>query len=125
MKYLCLVYHDEDAKVAERPKAELEAIQNDVRAFIGELRQAGRHIVASPLQPPDTAATLRVSKGALLISDGPFVETKEQLAGFYLFEARDLNDALRIAAKTPSARFGSIEVRPLNESMYMAGDDSS
>ncbi len=123
MKYLCLVYHDEDAKVAERPKEELEAIQRDVWEFIGELRQAGRHIVASPLQPPETAATIRVERDSMTISDGPFVETKEHLAGFYLFEARDLNDAVRIAARTPSARFGSIEVRPLNESMYMAGGE--
>lgn len=123
MKYLCLVYHDEDAKVAERPKEELEAIQRDVREFISDLRQAGRHIVASPLQPPESAATIRVERETITISDGPFIETKEHLAGFYLFEARDLNDAVRIAARTPSARFGSIEVRPLNESMYMAASD--
>ncbi|MGD9711561.1 MAG: YciI family protein [Thermomicrobiales bacterium] len=120
MKYLCLVYHDEDARVAERPQSEQEAIRQEVRSFIGELRLAGRHIVAAPLQPPETAATLRLSQGSLTVTDGPFAETKEHLAGFYLFEARDLNDALRIAAKTPSARFGSIEVRPLDESMYMA-----
>lgn len=122
MKYLCLVYHDQDAKVAERPPEELRQIEEDVREFIAELRQSGRHIVASPLQPADAAATMRLSGGHITVTDGPFVETKEQLAGFYLFEARDLNDAIRIAAKTPSARFGSIEVRPLNESLYMAPD---
>lgn len=119
VKYLCLVFHDEDARVSEKPTAELAQIQQAVREFIGDLRLAGKHVLSSPLQPPETAATMRLISGAITVSDGPFIETKEQLAGFYIFEARDLNDAIRIAAKTPSAQFGSIEVRPLNEAMLM------
>ncbi len=119
MKYICLVYHDEDARVSEKPLAEIEQIQQSVREFIGELRTSGKHVLSSPLQPPETAATMRLEGGMVTVSDGPFIETKEQLAGFYIFDARDLNDAIRLAAKTPSAQFGSIEVRPLNESMLM------
>ncbi|MCC6944857.1 MAG: YciI family protein [Thermomicrobiales bacterium] len=119
MKYLCLVYHDAEARVSERPAAEIEQIQHSVRDFIGELRLAGRHVFSSPLQPPETAATMRLDGGMITVSDGPFIETKEHLAGFYIFDARDLNDAIRLAARTPSAQFGSIEVRPLDEAMTM------
>ena len=116
---MCLVYHDEDARVSERPAAEIAQIQGAVREFIGELRLAGKHVLSSPLQPPESGATMRLTDSGITVTDGPFAETKEQLAGFYIFEARDLNDAIRIAAKTPSAQFGSIEVRPLNEAMLM------
>jgi hypothetical protein len=120
MKYLCLVYHDEVSEVDRMSESEFAAVEQDVREYIGKLRDQGNHIVASPLQRPDTAATMRLRNGSVTVTDGPFVETKEYLAGFYLIEARDLNDAIRIASKTPSARFGSIEVRPLRESLYMA-----
>jgi hypothetical protein len=120
MKYLCLVYHDEESEVDRMSESEFAAVEQEVREYIGELRDRGNHIVASPLQAPDTAATMRLRNGSVSITDGPYVETKEHLAGFYLIEARDLNDAIRIASKTPSARFGSIEVRPLRETLYMA-----
>jgi hypothetical protein len=120
MKYLCLVYHDEESEVDHMSESEFAAVEQDVREYIGRLRDRGNHIVAAPLQAPDTAATMRLRNGSVTVTDGPFVETKEHLAGFYLIEARDLNDAIRIASKTPSARFGSIEVRPLRESLYMA-----
>lgn len=115
MKYLLLVYHDEKTDVDALPIEEQNAIVGEVFEYLESLKANGQYIAASPLQPARTASTLRVHNGALSVTDGPFVETKEQLAGFYLIEARDLNDAIRLAAKTPSSRLGTIEIRPLKE----------
>jgi len=115
MKYLCLVYHDEDTNVDALPECEHNAIMQEVFDYLAELKAGGHYVIASPLQPAQSATTLRVRKGQISLTDGPFVETKEQLAGFYLIEAADLNEAIRLASKTPSARLGSIEVRPLKE----------
>lgn len=115
MKYLCLVYHDVETDVDALPAGEYNAIMNEVSEYLEELKTGGHYIAASPLQPVQTTTTLRVHNGLTTVTDGPFAETKEQLAGFYLIEARDLNDAIRLASKTPSARLGSIEVRPLKE----------
>lgn len=114
MKYLCLVYHEE-AQIDALPKSEYEAIVADVLDYREELRQGGHYIASSPLQPVATAMTIRVRGGKLSITDGPFAETREQLGGFYLIEARDLNEAIRLASEMPPARVGSIEVRPLEE----------
>jgi len=114
MKYLCLVYHEEE-RVDALPKEEFDAIMSDVLDYREELRQSGHYITSSPLQPVQTATTIRVRNGKVTITDGPFAETKEQLGGFYLIEARDLNDAIRVATRMPPARLGSIEIRPLNE----------
>ena len=114
MKYLCLVYQDE-AAVAALPKAEHAAVVAEALAYREDLRQGGHYVASSPLQPIRTATTLRVRDGKLLVTDGPFVETREQLGGFYLIEARDLNDAIRLAARMPPVRLGAIEVRPLQE----------
>lgn len=114
MRYLCLIYPDEAAlnALSERDYA---AIIEEVLAYREELRLSGHYIASSPLQPVEATTTLRVRNGRVAITDGPFVETKEQLGGFYLIEATDLNDAIRVAAKMPPARLGSIEVRPLRE----------
>lgn len=114
MKYLCLVYHDR-AKVDALPRSEYDAIMHDMREYHEELRQSGHCIASSPLQLNETAATIRVRNGMMSITDGPFVETKEQLGGFYLIDARDLNDAIRLASRMPPARMGCIEVRSLME----------
>jgi hypothetical protein len=107
MKYLCLVYLDED---------KLHAIDDSECQACGDgLRKSGHHIAAEALQSVDTATTVRVRNGKVSITDGPFAETKEQLAGFYLVDAVDLNEAIRLAAKIPPARVGSIEVRPTRE----------
>ena len=87
----------------------------DAVGYREELRQSGHYITSSPLQPVDMAMTVRVRNGQVSITDGPFAETKEQLGGFYLIEARDLNEAIRLAARMPPARLGSIEVRPLKD----------
>jgi hypothetical protein len=114
VKYLCLVYHEE-AKIDGLPESEYDAIVNEVLDYREDLRQGGHYITSSPLQSVQAATTIRVRNGAMSITDGPFAETKEQLGGFYLIEARDLNEAIRLAAKMPPARLGSIEVRPLKE----------
>ena len=107
MKYLCLVYL-EDQKLHAVPDRECQACGDG-------FRQNGLLVAAEALQPVETATTVRIRNGKLSVTDGPFMETKEQLAGFYLVEARDLNDAILIAAKIPPAREGSIEVRPVRE----------
>jgi hypothetical protein len=112
MKYLCLVYYDEKDLEA-MPAAEFAAFSEEHVVLDEELRRSGHSIVAEALQPVHTAVTLRVRNGKLSTTDGPFAETKEQLGGFYLIEARDLNDAIQAAARIPSARVGSIEVRPI------------
>jgi len=107
MKYLCLVYLDKE-KWSTVADAECFAC--------GEgLRSRGLLLAAEPLHRVETAATVRVRNGQLSVTDGPFAETKEQLAGFYLIDARDLNEAIQIAAKIPPAREGSVEVRPVRE----------
>jgi hypothetical protein len=107
MKYLCLVYMEQQ---------KLHAVPDRECAACGEgLRQSGKLIAAEALQPTETATTVRVRSGKMSVTDGPFAETKEQLAGFYLIEARDLNDAIQVAAKIPPAREGSVEVRPIRE----------
>jgi hypothetical protein len=107
MKYLCLVYLDEQ-KLHEIPDREC-------KAYAESLRQGGHHIAAEALQSVTAATTVRVRNGKLSVTDGPFAETKEQLAGFYLIDARDLNEAIQLASKIPPARIGSIEVRPIRE----------
>ena len=107
MKYLCLVYLNRD---------KWSAVPDRECANCGDsLRQSGFLLAAEPLHPVESATTVRVRNGKLSITDGPFAETKEQLAGFYLIEARDLNDAIQVAARIPPAREGSIEVRPVRE----------
>ena len=112
MKYLCLIY-DEERKWAEMPKEESDAMMGEYFTFTEGVRASGQYLAGEALQPVETATTVRVRNGRVSTTDGPFAETKEQLGGFYLIEARDLNDAIQVAAKIPSARIGSIEVRPV------------
>ena len=114
MKYLCLIYQDETVP-QKLPKAEFEKIHSEYLAFTDEIKKSGRLLGNNGLQPTNTATTVRVRNGKVTTTDGPFAETKEQLAGYYLIEARDLNEAIQVGAKIPSARFGSIEVRPVLE----------
>ena len=114
MKYLCLVYHDE-TKFGDLSQAELDAIVRDGLAWVEELRRDGRHVFSAALQSVRAAASLRQRNNALSVTDGPFAETKEFLAGFTVVDARDLNEAIQIASKLPAARFGTVEVRPVLE----------
>ena len=112
MKYLCLIYDDEKV-VSGMPKEEGDAFMGEYFAFTEGIRESGHYVAGEALHPVATATTLRIRNGKLSTTDGPFAETKEQLGGFYLIEAADLNEAIQIAAKIPSARTGSIEVRPV------------
>lgn len=109
MKYICLVYSDEKTlhSLPESPR------DSECMAYAGELAASGRLILGEPLESVQTATTVRVRNGKVSVTDGPFAETKEQLAGFYLVDARDLNEAIQIASRIPPARVGSIEVRPV------------
>jgi hypothetical protein len=112
MKYLCLIY-DEEKKVGQMSKNESDAFMGEYFAFTEEITKSGHMVAGNALEPVATATTVRVRNGKLSTTDGPFAETKEQLGGYYLIEARDLNDAVQVAAKIPSAKIGSIEVRPV------------
>jgi hypothetical protein len=114
MKYLCLFYIEEK-RITALPKSEFDALVGEHAAYDEELRKSGHFITSAPLQPAHTAMIVRVRNGKLSTTDGPFAETKEQLGGFDLIEARDLNDAVRIASKFPPARLGTVEVRALAE----------
>jgi hypothetical protein len=114
MKYLCLIFLDEQ-KIEILSKSQAEALNDETFAYDEALRQSGHLLVAHALQSDQSATTLRVRNGKLSITDGPFAETNEQLGGFILIEAADLNDAIQVASKSPLAPFGSIEVRPIME----------
>jgi hypothetical protein len=116
MKYLCLAY-EEESKLNSLSKNEWDLLRRETLDYVEELRQKGYLILAEPLQSVQTASTVRVRNGKLSITDGPFAETKETLGGFFLIDARDLNDAIKVASKWPSARLGSIEVRPIEEEL--------
>jgi hypothetical protein len=114
MKYLCLVYIDEK-KLDALSKSELNALIDESLAYDEMLRKSCHYIASDALQPVRAATTLRIRKGKVSTTDGAFAETKEQLGGFILINARDLNDAIQVAAKIPPARLGCIEVRPIKE----------
>jgi hypothetical protein len=114
MRYLCLVYLVEN-EMATMSESESDACTDESLAYDEALRRSGQLILAHALERVETATTVRVRKGKLFTTDGPFAETKEQLGGFILIEARDLNDAIQAASRIPLARRGSIEVRPIKE----------
>ena len=114
MRYLCLVYLVEKEMEA-MSESESDAWTDESLAYDEALRGSGRLIVAHAFAPVETATTVRVRKGKLITTDGPFAETEEELGGFILIEARDLNDAIQAASRIPLARRGSIEVRPIME----------
>ena len=112
MKYLCLIYDDEKT-MAGMSKAEGDAFMGEYFAFTESIKKSGHYVGGEALKPVHTATTVRVRNGKMATTDGPFAETKEQLGGYYMIEAKDLNEALQIAAKIPSAKTGSVEVRPI------------
>jgi hypothetical protein len=112
MQYMLLIYDNEKMWPSMNEK-ERNALMGEYFAYTEELKKSGKLVAGDALQPTNTASTVRVRNGKPLTTDGPFAETKEHLSGFYLVEAKDKDDALRIAAKIPAAKYGSIEVRPL------------
>ncbi|GAA3961115.1 YciI family protein [Allohahella marinimesophila] len=114
MKYLALVYYDEQ-KMSAMSEKDWHALNRECLACGENLRASSIMIGGEALQTTDTATTVRVRDGKVTITDGPFAETKEQLAGFYMLEARDLNEAIQAASKIPPGRYGCVEVRPVRE----------
>ena len=114
MRYLCLIY-EEETNAASMSKSESDAFMGEYFAFTEGIKASGHYVGGEALQPVQTATTVRVRNSKVSTTDGPFAETKEQLGGYYLINARDLNDAIQVAAKIPSARLGSVEVRPIME----------
>jgi hypothetical protein len=112
MQYICLIYDDE--KVWQgMSEDERNAVFGEYGTFTESIQGSGHMVAGDALQPTSTATTVRVRNGETLVTDGPFAETKEQLGGYYVIEAKDADEALAIAARIPSARYGSIEVRPV------------
>jgi hypothetical protein len=120
MKYLCLAY-EEEQKLNALTAAEWHALRQETLDYVDALKQSGRLILTQPLKSATTAATVRVRSGSVSVTDGPFAETKEQIGGFFLIEAADLDDAAQVAARWPSARLGTIEVRPVEDGLRMDG----
>ena len=112
MQYLLMIYEDEKIW-ASLPKDTAGDMMAEYGAFTQDIARSGNYVTGEPLQPTSTATTVRVRDGQPLCTDGPFAETREQLGGFYLVEAADLDQAVAVAARVPSARWGSIEVRPV------------
>jgi len=120
MRYLCLIH----AERTYEDMAEDEAVPlvREFRRFTEDLRASGQYLGSNRLLPAATATTVRVRNGRLSITDGPFAETKEQLGGYFLIEARDLNEAIQVASRIPAARHGAIEVRPVAAPIRLPGD---
>jgi hypothetical protein len=119
MKYLCLAYEEEQT-LDGLSQQEWDELRRETLGYVDEVRRSGRLLITHALQSVRNATTVRVRQGVLSTTDGPFAETKETLGGFFLVEARDLDEAIRIASGWPSARLGSIEVRPIEETLRVA-----
>jgi len=114
MQYLCLIYEDEQ-EWQKLPKTEAEKIIGEFSSYTESIKNSGHYVGGNALQPTHTATTVRVRNGRLATTDGPFAETKEQLGGYYLVQAKDLNEAIQVASRIPGARLGAVEVRPILE----------
>jgi len=120
VKYICLAY-EEESKLNALTASEWDSLRNETLTYVEELRRHGTLISTEPLQSVHNATTVRVRSGKVSVTDGPFAETKETLGGFFLIDVPDLNEAIHIASKWPSARFGSIEVRPIENMLREDG----
>ena len=114
MRYLCLIYEDEKWWEKATP-ADMEKGMADYNAFTEGIKKQGNYIGGEALQPTKTATSVRVRNGKVSTTDGPYVETKEQLGGYYLIKAKDLNEAVQVASRIPGAQNGTVEVRPVME----------
>jgi hypothetical protein len=119
MKYLCLIYNEEK-NVSTLPPNAMQDMMTEYNQFTDDIKKSGHYVAGEALHNVATATTVRVRNGKVSTFDGPFAETKEQLGGFYYIDAKDLNDAIQIASRIPSARMGSIEVRPIVD--FAAGE---
>lgn len=123
MKYLCLVYYDE-ATVGQMSPEDWLALNHECVRYGDAIADTGHRLGGAALEPTRTAVTVRVRNGQAAVTDGPFAETREQLAGFYLIDARDLDDAVQVAARIPPARLGSIEIRPVRDLPVLTPDQA-
>jgi hypothetical protein len=114
MKYACLVYYKE-SEIGQMSQSAWDALNTECMAYSETIGASGHRLGGEALEASYTATTLRVRDGKVTTTDGPFAETKEQLAGFYLVEAKDLNEAIQVAARIPPARYGTIEIRPVRQ----------
>ena len=114
MNYLCLIY-DEEQKLRSMTKSEADAFMGEYMAYTESIKASGHYLGGNALQPVATATSVRVRNGKMSATDGPFAETKEQLGGYYLIEAKDLNEAIAVASRIPSAKIGTVEVRPIQK----------
>jgi hypothetical protein len=112
MKYLCLIYNDE-REMGTMPRPDGEKMMTEYYEFTESIKKSGHYKGGDALQPTTTATTVRVRQNKVSTTDGPFAETKEQLGGFYMIDAKDLNDAIAVASRIPGAKTGSVEVRPI------------
>jgi len=114
MRYILLVHHNEDV-LGSLSKTDLQQMREESRRLANDINETGNYLDAAPLQPVSTAVSLRIREGRRLVTDGPFAETREQLGGYFFIDARDLDQALDIAARIPGARIGTVEIRPVME----------
>ena len=121
MKYLCLIYRDEK-KLGALPECEYDALVAETLAYDEDLRQSGHRLIVVSLTCVETATTVRIGNGGVSVTDSPLTKTREQLGGFILIEARDLNEAIRVASKMPTARMGCIEVRPIEDAIFSSNN---
>ena len=112
MKYMLMMYFEENGALTQELREQCYA---ESAAFANQLHESGKFLGASPLQPTSTATSLRFQDGKRLVTDGPFAETREQLGGFFLIDAKDLDEAIDIASRVPAGRYGTVEIRPLVE----------
>jgi len=115
MKYLCLICAE--TMLEQMSEADAEKHLQEYSEFNENIKKSGHYLGANRLKPSETATTLRVRNGKILVTDGPFAETKEQIGGYYVIEARDLNEAINVASKIPGARIGCVELRPIAEDL--------
>jgi hypothetical protein len=121
MKYLILVHHDEEV-FGKIPEAQRQEMLAESVQLTHQLHDHKQYVHASPLHPAATGVIIRVRDGKQFVTDGPFVETREQIAGYFLIEARDLNDAIGIGGRIPGARIGTVEVRPVRDIAGLPGE---
>lgn len=114
MRYMLLVHHDE-AAFLQRPEAERQSMIQQSVALANQLHATGQYLGAAPLHPSGETSCVRMREGRRLVTDGPFAETREQIGGYFLVEAKDLDEAIHIASRVPGATIGTVEVRPVSE----------
>jgi len=118
MKYMLLIYLEEQAP----SQAEREQCYHESAQFANQIKASGQYLAAAPLQPTSTATSIRVREGKRLVTDGPFAETREQLGGYFLIEAKNLDEAIDIAGRIPAGRWGTVEIRPVVEVAGLPAD---